>query len=143
MQSTIHFILDQHLTADHTDLSRHMSDPTPVEQQPVPCESTQAAASAGPAKRRKSNNFGPWSLKWLRHNSVEIVGVFKSKLIQNKTANRSKKTENRKKPNIFGCFWMLFRKNRYDRIELRIAFSNRTEPNRTAKVYFYTYLLFY
>ena len=74
----------------------------------------------------------------------EIIGVFKSKPIQNKTANRSKKTENRKKPNIFGCVWMLFWKNRYDRIGFRIAFSkpNRTKPNRKSKfLYLFIILL--
>jgi hypothetical protein len=36
------------------------------------------------------------------------LGVLKSKPIQIEIANRSKKTENRKKPNIFGCVWMTF-----------------------------------
>jgi len=70
------------------------------------------------------------------------LGVFKSKPIQNKTANRSKKTENRKKPNIFGCVWMLFWKNRYDRIGFRIAFSksNRTKPNRK-NIFLYLFII--
>jgi len=41
-----------------------------------------------------------------------LAGVFKSKPIQNKIANRSKKIENRKKSNTFGCDWKLFCKNR-------------------------------
>ena len=75
---------------------------------------------------------------------MSFIGVFKSKPIQNKTANQLKKTENRKKPNIFGCVWMLFWKNRYDRIGFRIAFSkpNRTKPNRKSKfLYLFIILL--
>jgi len=77
-------------------------------------------------------------------NKCNNSRVFKSKPIQIKTANQSKKTENRKKPNIFGCVWMLFWKNRYDRIGFRIAFSkpNRTKPNCKSKfLYLFIILL--
>jgi len=47
-------------------------------------------------------------------NLMPQLGVFKSKPIQIKTANRSKKTENRTKPNIIGCVWMTFCENRLD-----------------------------
>ena len=74
----------------------------------------------------------------IRHISFILVcRVFKFKPIQNKTVNRSKKTENRKKPNIFGCVWTLFCKNRYDQIGFRITFS---KPNQTTKVNINTYL---
>ena len=68
------------------------------------------------------------------------VEVSKSKPIQNKTANRSKKMKTTNKPNIFGCVRMLFCINRYDRIGFRITFS---KPNEAAKVNINTYLLFH
>ena len=72
------------------------------------------------------------------------ITVSRGVQIQNKTANRYKKTKNRKKLNIFGCVWMLFWKNRYDRIGFRIAFSkpNQTKPNRKIKfLYLFIILL--
>jgi hypothetical protein len=56
--------------------------------------------------------------------------VLKSKSIQIKIENQSKKTENRKKSNIFGFVWISFCENR--RIGFRIGFSKpiQTEPNR-------------
>ena len=58
-------------------------------------------------------------------NSSLWVEVFKSKPIQIKTANRSRKTENRTKPNNFGCVWMTFYENRSDWIRLFF----KTEPH--------------
>ena len=60
----------------------------------------------------------------------EQLGVFKSKPIQNKTANQSKKIENLKKPNMFGC---CFGKIAMIGSNFRLPFQNRTKPNRKSK----------
>jgi hypothetical protein len=54
--------------------------------------------------------------------------VLKSKSIQIKTANRSKKAENRKKSNIFWCVWMFFCKNNWVGSDFGLIFQNRTKP---------------
>jgi hypothetical protein len=49
---------------------------------------------------------------------------------QKKTANRSKKIENSKKPNIFGYVWMSFFENRWIGSQIDFSRPNQTEQNR-------------
>jgi len=67
--------------------------------------------------------------------------VFKSKPIQIKTANRSKKTENRTKPNIIGCVWMTFCENRLVASDFRLIFQNRTEPHTNILIYIFIFII--
>ena len=63
--------------------------------------------------------------------------MFKSKPIQIKTANRSKKIENHTKSNIIECVWMIFCENCLEWIGFWIDFSkpNRTEPHTNILIY--------
>jgi hypothetical protein len=54
-----------------------------------------------------------------------------------KTVNRSKKIENRKKSNIFGCIWMFFCENHRFGWDFELIFQNRSKPNKTAYIYFF------
>jgi hypothetical protein len=55
--------------------------------------------------------------------------VFKSEPIQLKIENQSKKIENRKKPNKFGCIWMCFCKNRWIELNFRLIFQTWSKPH--------------
>jgi hypothetical protein len=92
-------------------------------------------------KKKKRKSFY-WNFLGVSNAPIIFArgAQIQNKTIQIKTANWSKKTENRKKPNFFRCVWMSFCENRRIRSDFGLIFQNRSKPHTYNLILIYLFI---